>query len=121
MALGLGESETKGKCTSRIAARDRRDGRDGRRFEVRSSTFSERRTLGCAFSLVSRFTRHDLWRWRTLFSILLRCRSYDGFFARILCGAKRSSGAEDLFQGQEGIASRVPFDPSDQTLVGIGA
>jgi hypothetical protein len=93
---------------------------DGSRSEVRR--FRNVELWVTPFSLLSRFTRHDLWRWRTLFfSILLGCWSYDGFFARILCGAKRASGAEDLFQGQEGIASRVPFDPSDQTLVGIGA
>src|SRR5207245_1743544 len=118
---GLGQSETKGKRTSRIAARDRRDRRDGRRFEVRSSRFSEIRTSCRAF--LARLALHAprFVAMADLFSILLGCWSYDGFFARILCGAKRASGAEDLFQGQEGIASRVPFDTSDQTLVGIGA
>jgi hypothetical protein len=48
-------------------------------------------------------------------------RGHNGFLARILCGAKRLSGAEDLFQRQESIASRVSFDPPDQALIGIGA
>lgn len=48
-------------------------------------------------------------------------RGRDGFFARLFCGANGLSGTEYFFQGQEGIASGVPFDSSDQILVGIGA
>ena len=53
-----------------LGARDRRDERDGRGFEVRSSRFSERRTPNfelwiAPFSQVSRFARHGLWRWQT--------------------------------------------------------
>ena len=45
--------------------------------------------------------------------ITLGYQGGDRVFARILCRAKRWSGAENLFRGQKGIASRVPFDSSD--------
>ena len=61
---------------SGIAARDTRDWRDGRGFEVRSSRFSERRTLNfelriAPVSHVSRFARDGLWPLAGFFSIIL--------------------------------------------------
>ena len=42
-----------------------------------------------------------------------------GFVAGILCGTQRLPRAEDLFQGQKSLAAGVPFDSTDQALVGI--
>jgi hypothetical protein len=57
-------SGTRGEYSCRIAARDRRDGRNG------PNEMGIQSAHGAPFSHVSRFTRHGLWRLRFFFSIL---------------------------------------------------